>query len=196
MTWTPSYRATGSEKKKMTNMLLSLQNTLHHDSPWSIFCMYYNKDTTCFQIMLCSFSFFFCSDLFQIGSFLVRIMAHVGMDLSSLKKILLVWTSSWKRPSNTVAPRGRQPPGAQRTMIMTRSAGRSEQWFPVLITPALKVNPYGKLLLVIFSGNSQMTIKKKCRMSCVLKTLLFFFFLQQMSIHRATNYITDLKLTL
>lgn len=138
--------------------------------------------------------FFFCSDLFQIGSFLVRIMAHVGMDLSSLKKILLVWTSSWKRPSNTVAPRGRQPPGAQRTMIMTRSAGRSEQWFPVLITPALKVNPYGKLLLVIISGNSQMTIKK-CRMSCVLKTL-FFFFLQQMSIHRATNYIIDLKLTL
>uniref|UniRef100_A0A8C2X0F8 SNW domain-containing protein 1 n=1 Tax=Cyclopterus lumpus TaxID=8103 RepID=A0A8C2X0F8_CYCLU len=50
-----------------------------------------------------------------------------GKGQSSLRRIPSVWTSSWRRPSSTAAPRGRPPAAAQRTTTTTRNAGRSER---------------------------------------------------------------------
>uniref|UniRef100_A0A8D3D1C8 SNW domain-containing protein 1 n=1 Tax=Scophthalmus maximus TaxID=52904 RepID=A0A8D3D1C8_SCOMX len=50
-----------------------------------------------------------------------------GMGPSSLRRTPSVWTSSWRRPSSTAAPRGPRPAGAQRTTTTIRSGGRSEK---------------------------------------------------------------------
>uniref|UniRef100_A0A3B4C6R9 SNW domain-containing protein 1 n=1 Tax=Pygocentrus nattereri TaxID=42514 RepID=A0A3B4C6R9_PYGNA len=56
-------------------------------------------------------------------------MDPVGMDLSSLRRILSVLTSFWKRPSNMVALKDHPLVAAPRITIMRRSAGRSETLF-------------------------------------------------------------------
>uniref|UniRef100_A0A4W4GTN1 SNW domain-containing protein 1 n=1 Tax=Electrophorus electricus TaxID=8005 RepID=A0A4W4GTN1_ELEEL len=68
-----------------------------------------------------------------IGSSLALTTVHAGMDLSNLRRILSVWTNSWRRPSNMVVPKDHPPVGALRTMTMRKSAGRSEA-LPVTIT--------------------------------------------------------------
>ena len=51
-----------------------------------------------------------------------------GMARCSSRRIPSVWTSSWRRPSSTAAPRGPPPAGAPtRTTTTTRSAARSER---------------------------------------------------------------------
>uniref|UniRef100_A0A671QEC6 SNW domain-containing protein 1 n=1 Tax=Sinocyclocheilus anshuiensis TaxID=1608454 RepID=A0A671QEC6_9TELE len=64
--------------------------------------------------------------LFLIGSSQVLTMAPAGMGLCSLKRILSVWISSWRKPNSTEAPKERPLVGAPRTTIMRRNAGRSE----------------------------------------------------------------------
>uniref|UniRef100_A0A8C2HUZ8 SNW domain-containing protein 1 n=1 Tax=Cyprinus carpio TaxID=7962 RepID=A0A8C2HUZ8_CYPCA len=64
--------------------------------------------------------------LFLIGSSQVLTTALAGMGLCSLRRILLVWTSSWKKPNSTEAPKGHPLVGAPRTTTMRRNAGRSE----------------------------------------------------------------------
>uniref|UniRef100_A0A671RTH7 SNW domain-containing protein 1 n=1 Tax=Sinocyclocheilus anshuiensis TaxID=1608454 RepID=A0A671RTH7_9TELE len=64
--------------------------------------------------------------LFLIGSSQVLITAPAGTGLCSLRRILSVWTSSWKKPNSTEAPKGRPLVGAPRTTTMRRNAGRSE----------------------------------------------------------------------
>lgn len=72
--------------------------------------------------------FFSClpSGLFRTKSSQVPTTGRDEKGRSNSKRILSVWTSSWRRPSSTAAPRGPPPAGAQRTTTMTRSAGRSE----------------------------------------------------------------------
>lgn len=75
--------------------------------------------------------FFFCptpSGLFQTKSSQVQIMGRDEKDPFSLRRIPSVWTSSWRRPSNTAAPRGLPPAVDQRMITTRRSAGRSEKW--------------------------------------------------------------------
>ncbi len=64
--------------------------------------------------------------LFLIGSSQVLTMAPAGTGLCSLRRILSVWTSSWKKPNSTEAPKGRPLVGAPRTTTMRRNAGKSE----------------------------------------------------------------------
>uniref|UniRef100_A0A8C1FUL3 SNW domain-containing protein 1 n=1 Tax=Cyprinus carpio carpio TaxID=630221 RepID=A0A8C1FUL3_CYPCA len=64
--------------------------------------------------------------LFLIGSSQVLTTAPAGMGLCSLRRILSVWTSSWKKPNSTEAPKGHPLVGAPRTTTMRRNAGRSE----------------------------------------------------------------------
>ncbi|KAK2856498.1 hypothetical protein Q5P01_005233 [Channa striata] len=59
-------------------------------------------------------------------SSLVPTMVKDGTDRSNLKRIPLVWTSSWNKPSSTVALRGPPPVAAQKTTTTTRNAGKSE----------------------------------------------------------------------
>lgn len=82
------------------------------NSPWWLFC-------------------FFCptpSGLFQTKSSQVQIMGRDERDPFSLRRIPSVWTSSWRRPSNTAAPRGLPLAVDQRMITTRRSAGRSEKW--------------------------------------------------------------------
>lgn len=75
--------------------------------------------------------FFFCptpSGLFRTKSSQVQIMGRDERDPFSLRRIPSVWTSSWRRPSNTAAPRGLPPAVDQRMITTRRSAGRSEKW--------------------------------------------------------------------
>lgn len=64
--------------------------------------------------------------LFQTESSQVPTTGRGEKARSSLRRIPSVWTSSWRRPSSTAAPRGRPPAAARRTTTTTRSAGRSE----------------------------------------------------------------------
>uniref|UniRef100_A0A8C9YAS5 SNW domain-containing protein 1 n=1 Tax=Sander lucioperca TaxID=283035 RepID=A0A8C9YAS5_SANLU len=64
--------------------------------------------------------------LFQTKSSQVPTTGRGGKVQSSLRRIPSDWTSSWRRPSSTAAPRGRPPAAAQRTTTTTRNAGRSE----------------------------------------------------------------------
>uniref|UniRef100_A0A8C4NSZ3 SNW domain-containing protein 1 n=1 Tax=Dicentrarchus labrax TaxID=13489 RepID=A0A8C4NSZ3_DICLA len=64
--------------------------------------------------------------LFQTKSSQVPTTGRDGKGQSSLRRIPSVWTSSWRRPSSTAAPRGLPPAAAQRTTTTTRNAGRSE----------------------------------------------------------------------
>uniref|UniRef100_A0A665VZZ5 SNW domain-containing protein 1 n=1 Tax=Echeneis naucrates TaxID=173247 RepID=A0A665VZZ5_ECHNA len=64
--------------------------------------------------------------LLQAKSSQVLTTGRGEMDQCSLRRIPLVWTSSWRRPSSTVLPRGPLPAAAQRTTTTTRNAGRSE----------------------------------------------------------------------
>lgn len=74
------------------------------------------------------FFFFSCppSGLFQTKNSQVPITGRGGKVQFSLRRIPSVWTSSWRRPSSTAAPRGPPPAAAQKTTTMTRNAGRSE----------------------------------------------------------------------
>lgn len=54
-------------------------------------------------------------------------MARGERDPFSLRRIPSVWTSFWRRPSNTAAPRGLPPAVDQRMITTRRSAGRSEK---------------------------------------------------------------------
>uniref|UniRef100_A0AAY4DX44 SNW domain-containing protein 1 n=1 Tax=Denticeps clupeoides TaxID=299321 RepID=A0AAY4DX44_9TELE len=60
-----------------------------------------------------------------IGSSPAPTTGPAGMDLSSLRRILSVWISSWRKPSSTVAPNV-PPEAGPRTTTTRRSAGRSE----------------------------------------------------------------------
>uniref|UniRef100_A0A674NLB7 SNW domain-containing protein 1 n=1 Tax=Takifugu rubripes TaxID=31033 RepID=A0A674NLB7_TAKRU len=76
-------------------------------------------------------SAFFCptpSGLFQTKSSQVQIMGRDERDPFSLRRIPSVWTSSWRRPSNTAAPRGLPLAVDQRMITTRRSVGRSEKW--------------------------------------------------------------------
>uniref|UniRef100_A0A8C0JH15 SNW domain-containing protein 1 n=1 Tax=Canis lupus dingo TaxID=286419 RepID=A0A8C0JH15_CANLU len=66
-------------------------------------------------------------DLFPIRSFLVQTVGkEAEKDQFSLRKILLVWTSFWKRPNSTVALKDPQTAAAPRNMSMkARRGGRS-----------------------------------------------------------------------
>lgn len=82
----------------------------------------------CFEKLSLNFLFFFSSsDLFQEKSSQVLIMVRDGKDQSSLRRIPSVWTSSWSRPSSTVAPKGPPPVAGQRTTTTTRNGERSER---------------------------------------------------------------------
>uniref|UniRef100_A0A8C0T0N8 SNW domain-containing protein 1 n=1 Tax=Canis lupus familiaris TaxID=9615 RepID=A0A8C0T0N8_CANLF len=71
--------------------------------------------------------FSFSLDLFPIRSFLVQTVGkEAEKDQFSLRKILLVWTSFWKRPNSTVALKDPQTAAAPRNMSMkARRGGRS-----------------------------------------------------------------------
>ncbi|XP_032261585.1 SNW domain-containing protein 1 isoform X1 [Halichoerus grypus] len=71
--------------------------------------------------------FFFSLDLFPIRSFLVQTVGkEAEKDQFSLRKILLVWTSFWKKPNSTVALKDPQIAAAPRNMSMkARRGGRS-----------------------------------------------------------------------
>ncbi len=64
--------------------------------------------------------------LFLIGSSRVLTTAPAGTGLCSLRRILSVWTSSWKKPNSTEAPKGHPLVAAPRTTTMRRNAGKSE----------------------------------------------------------------------
>uniref|UniRef100_A0A674MKH9 SNW domain-containing protein 1 n=1 Tax=Takifugu rubripes TaxID=31033 RepID=A0A674MKH9_TAKRU len=66
--------------------------------------------------------------LFQTKSSQVQIMGRDERDPFSLRRIPSVWTSSWRRPSNTAAPRGLPLAVDQRMITTRRSVGRSEKW--------------------------------------------------------------------
>uniref|UniRef100_A0A8C2JZM9 SNW domain-containing protein 1 n=1 Tax=Cyprinus carpio TaxID=7962 RepID=A0A8C2JZM9_CYPCA len=59
--------------------------------------------------------------LFLIGSSQVLTMAPAGMGLCSLRRILSVWISSWRKPNSMEAPKGRPLVGAPKTTIMRRN---------------------------------------------------------------------------
>lgn len=54
-------------------------------------------------------------------------MGRGERDPFSLRRIPSAWTSSWRRPSNTAAPRGLPPAVDQRMTTTRRSAGRSKK---------------------------------------------------------------------
>uniref|UniRef100_A0A8C2X8I7 SNW domain-containing protein 1 n=1 Tax=Cyclopterus lumpus TaxID=8103 RepID=A0A8C2X8I7_CYCLU len=82
-----------------------------------------NIDKDLHPVIIFSFSL---SGSFQTKSSQVPTTGRGGKGQSSLRRIPSVWTSSWRRPSSTAAPRGRPPAAAQRTTTTTRNAGRSE----------------------------------------------------------------------
>lgn len=67
---------------------------------------------------------FSCSlDLFLTRNFLVLTAREAEKDLFSLKKILLVWTSFWKKPNSMVALKDPQIAAAPRNMSMKARRG-------------------------------------------------------------------------
>ncbi len=74
------------------------------------------------RIILSSFP----SGLFLTKSSQVPTTGRGEKGQSSLRRIPAVWTSAWRRPSSTEAPRGLPPAAAQRMTTTTRNAGRSE----------------------------------------------------------------------
>lgn len=68
--------------------------------------------------------------MFLTKSFLTRIVtpeAGAEMDQFNLRRIHLVWTSFWKKPSNTVALNGHRTAAALRSMSMrAKRGGRTE----------------------------------------------------------------------
>lgn len=71
--------------------------------------------------------FSFSLDLFPIRSFLVQTVGREAeKDQFSLRKILLVWTSFWKKPNSMVALKDPQIAAAPRNMSMkARRGGRN-----------------------------------------------------------------------
>ena len=63
--------------------------------------------------------------MFPIRSFLVQTVVgkEVEKDQFSLRKILLVWTSFWKKPNSTVALKDPQIAAAPRNMSMKARRG-------------------------------------------------------------------------
>lgn len=141
MTWTPSCRATGSRPILYTPLSFLCLRSIRKCHP---------KDKNSHT------SFVFCSGLSPIKSFPVQNTAHAARDPSSLKKILLVWTSSWRKPSNTAARKGHRPPAARKTTTTTRSAGKSEQHLASMLLQNSREVPGSicrkNLLLIMVSG--------------------------------------------
>lgn len=77
--------------------------------------------------------FFFPPDLFPTRSFLVQTVGREAeKDQFNLRKILLVWTSFWKRPNSTVAPKDLQIAAAPRSTNMKARRGERSRRLPLL----------------------------------------------------------------
>ena len=74
--------------------------------------------------------FSFSLDLFPIRSFLVQTVdKEAEKDQFSLRRILLVWTNFWKKPSNTVALKDPQIAAVPRNMSMKAKRGGRSRYF-------------------------------------------------------------------